>query len=506
MKKADAGDPVAQNSLGSAYQAGKGLNQDPDKAFDWYQKAAEQDLPLAQYNLGFCYYRGTGVKQDFQEALLWIGKAASQGFAIAQYAIAGFYYRGSGGLPVNYDEAFFWYQKSAGQGYPAAQYLLGLMFFHGHGVEQNYVRATAWFDLASRGGDKGALAAREKSTQFLDGEQSFSALQLAANFKKISEEEAKGPEPSLGLDRFPTSSGVLVTGSKKQEAINAPPPLRMGPADPDHLTIPVAPPTLATPASIEPVQPEAESPGFLSNLKKLFIAPKDSKPGTATLPPSTPPVTTIDPNGLPTMKVVPKAKIDLPPSLLKGQDLATLLAKAKTGDLDAQFQIGLIYSKGSQGVKQDYRTALQWLTTAADAGQVAAQRALGLLFLHGRGVSKNLTLSVQRFGQAALSGDTESQYLLGTIYEKGDDLESARWYRMAADKGHAPSQNALGQMNASGQGIDQNYVEAAKWLELASKQGGVGALTQLKNLHQFMSLEEMNEARRRAASFNVQDF
>ncbi len=504
MAQADAGDPVAQNSLGSAYQTGKGISQDDDEAFEWFTKSAQQGLPIAQYNLGFLYYRGTGVQQDFKEALQWIGKAASQGFAVAQFAVAGFYYRGSGGLPVNHDEAFFWYQKAAAQGYPPAQYLLGLMFFYGNGVEQDYIRATAWLELAAKKGEKGAAQARDKATQFLDGEQSFKALQFAGAFQPISQDEAKGPEPTLGLDRFPTSSGVLVAGPKTKEETNPAEPRqnRMAAASPDSLAIPTRDPNAPVPSpTVEaPPAPAPSEPGILSSLKKLFSPGPDSttsvQPETASTPPAVSKTT-----GLPAMKPVTAPKVNLPPPPTSAGGLNELLANAKAGDPKAQYDVALLFTRGSMGAKQDYTTAIQWLTKSADAGHVPAQRTLGLLHLHGRGVTKNLTYAVQRFGQAALTGDTDSQYWLGEIYEKSDDVESLRWYRMAADKGHSPSQLALGRMFAGGQGASQNYIEAAKWLELAAGQSGTEALNLLKTLHQFMSLEETNEARRRAQAF-----
>ena len=51
-----------------------------------------------------------------------------------------------------------------------------------------------------------------------------------------------------------------------------------------------------------------------------------------------------------------------------------------------------------------------------------------------------------------------------------DYSEAAKWYRKAADQGHAGAQLYLGILLAQGQGVEQDVVEAYKWLELA-KQG-----------------------------------
>ena len=49
------------------------------------------------------------------------------------------------------------------------------------------------------------------------------------------------------------------------------------------------------------------------------------------------------------------------------------------------------------------------------------------------------------------------------------------WYRLAAEQGHAPAQNTLGVMYASGQGVTQDYKEAVKWYRLAAAQGDASA-------------------------------
>ena len=53
----------------------------------------------------------------------------------------------------------------------------------------------------------------------------------------------------------------------------------------------------------------------------------------------------------------------------------------------------------------------------------------------------------------------------------GDDAESAKWYRLAANQGDAHAQAVLGNMYRNGMGVPQNYAEAAKRLLLAAEQG-----------------------------------
>ena len=75
----------------------------------------------------------------------------------------------------------------------------------------------------------------------------------------------------------------------------------------------------------------------------------------------------------------------------------------------------------------------------------------------------------------AKEGVAEAQYNLGLIYSRGkevpkDDVESAKWYRLAAEQGFPEAQTNLGLMYGKGHGVEQNYAEAIKWYRLAADQ------------------------------------
>lgn len=50
-----------------------------------------------------------------------------------------------------------------------------------------------------------------------------------------------------------------------------------------------------------------------------------------------------------------------------------------------------------------------------------------------------------------------------------------KWYRDAADQGHAGAQNNLGTMYAHGLGVPQDYTEVPKWCRIAADQGNASA-------------------------------
>ena len=76
---AEAGDPVAQNSIGYMYRRGFGIAFDEAAAAHWYRRAAEQGLVDAMTNIGFMHDEGRGVERDYVESYKWFLLASQRG-------------------------------------------------------------------------------------------------------------------------------------------------------------------------------------------------------------------------------------------------------------------------------------------------------------------------------------------------------------------------------------------------------------------------------------------
>ncbi len=112
---------------------------------------------------------------------------------------------------------------------------------------------------------------------------------------------------------------------------------------------------------------------------------------------------------------------------------------ADGGQVDAQFNLGLMYFRGL-GISQDDVMAASMFQQAAEQDHANAQYSLGVMFAFGRGVDQDYEIAREWFLQAADNGVSQAQYNLGIFYENGNgverDIEQARtWYQMAADKG-----------------------------------------------------------------------
>ncbi|MBT5524960.1 MAG: sel1 repeat family protein, partial [Rhodospirillaceae bacterium] len=81
---------------------------------------------------------------------------------------------------------------------------------------------------------------------------------------------------------------------------------------------------------------------------------------------------------------------------------------------------------------------------------------------------------------ADVVNDAEAQFNLGAMFQDGqgvpqNDKVALKWYRLAAEQGHAKAQFNLGFMYSAGQGVPQDNKTAVKWYRLAAKQGDASA-------------------------------
>jgi hypothetical protein len=124
------------------------------------------------------------------------------------------------------------------------------------------------------------------------------------------------------------------------------------------------------------------------------------------------------------------------------------LAERK-GKAEDQYQLGLLYHYGREGLKQDLVAAVKWLSKAAAQDHARAQCDLGMCYTKGEGVEQNHALAATWVSKAADKGDRHAQGDLGNLYHKGqgveqDDAMAVAWWKKAAVGGSAVSQFNLG--------------------------------------------------------------
>lgn len=161
---------------------------------------------------------------------------------------------------------------------------------------------------------------------------------------------------------------------------------------------------------------------------------------------------------------------------------------ATKGNIAAQWKLARMYADGD-GVAQDDYKAFQYFSEIANSNadetrgtmnaSVVAKAfvQLGSYFLEGipgSPIKSNPGKAQEMFHYAAsYFGDPDAQYNVGRMYLDGangpkDPRQAARWFNLAAEKGHPYAQAVLGQMLFNGQaGMPRQGPLGLSWMLLA---------------------------------------
>ena len=158
---------------------------------------------------------------------------------------------------------------------------------------------------------------------------------------------------------------------------------------------------------------------------------------------------------------------------------------AEAGDFIAQNNLGVMYAKG-EGVKQNDAEAVKWYRRAVEIKYVAAQGNLGQMYLTGRGVEQDYEAAAKWFRLVAETGKAidqannsmlryswdgvaKEEYGGGPKFVRASERVLPQRVFLDAKVGIAKAQYNLGMMYAKGEGVEQNYTEALKWIRYAAR-------------------------------------
>ena len=170
--------------------------------------------------------------------------------------------------------------------------------------------------------------------------------------------------------------------------------------------------------------------------------------------------------------------------------LAALEDAAEAGQPMAMWQLGTMYENG-EGVDRDPVKAFGYFAQIANQHADAAPKGVeadivaqsfvkvGDYYREGlpdAGIPADAERSHALLLHAATYfGDADAQYRVGLLYTQENEmgvnpLQSARWFSLAARKGHCPAQAHLGDMLFNGvPGIEAQPIEGLMWLVVAQK-------------------------------------
>ena len=99
-------------------------------AHDHFLLAAQKDYGPALHALGVMYFQGQGVQNNPEKAVYWLEKAAAFPQPDSYYNLAQLYETGRG-TEINLSRAFMLYQQAARMGHAPSQYNIGLFYYQG---------------------------------------------------------------------------------------------------------------------------------------------------------------------------------------------------------------------------------------------------------------------------------------------------------------------------------------------------------------------------------------
>lgn len=176
--------------------------------------------------------------------------------------------------------------------------------------------------------------------------------------------------------------------------------------------------------------------------------------------------------------------------------LPIIAERAKSGDAEAQFYLGVSYYTGYTGmVVENHKKASHWFRLSAEQGFAPAQYWIAKSLDESKYGNKelidfvpntndghiNINAGVLKFYQLAADQNfTPAMVELGQIYYHGKtankDLNTSfQYFSKAAKMGNQEAECILGQMYYNGWGVDKNLEMAEKWARLAKEHGNPNA-------------------------------
>ena len=138
-----------------ACYSGNGARKDLKRAFQVFEKSAQNGDSSAQGMLGLMYLDGEGTAVNKVLGARWLERSARQGATVSEGELGRLYMDGEG-VQRNYTTAYMYLNRAAQKGYAPAQCNLGILYYFGEGVRQDRAKALELLRKAAAAGHDGA--------------------------------------------------------------------------------------------------------------------------------------------------------------------------------------------------------------------------------------------------------------------------------------------------------------------------------------------------------------
>ncbi|CAO5683219.1 MAG: hypothetical protein HEEMFOPI_01929 [Holosporales bacterium] len=141
LKKAEAGDPIAQFRLAEDLIK----EQKCEEGLKWYKEAIKNPNKDILCGFGLLHVRGTCMDKNLYKGIEYLTAASDKNSADAQNNLGVLFVLGNG-TKKDLEKAFKLFNLSASQGWSEAEFNLGICYTLGLGTEKNEEKANEFFE------------------------------------------------------------------------------------------------------------------------------------------------------------------------------------------------------------------------------------------------------------------------------------------------------------------------------------------------------------------------
>jgi len=135
--------------------------------------------------------------------------------------------------------------------------------------------------------------------------------------------------------------------------------------------------------------------------------------------------------------------------------------RVDAGDADARFMLGQCHFNGHLGLPKNVPKGIELWKDAARLGSIEAHCNLACCYENGDGVKRDIDQFVYHCEVAAIGGDHDSRYSLGSVeHEDGRKDRALKHWTIAAQMGHENSLKRILELYRTGCAAKDDYAQA----------------------------------------------
>lgn len=455
---ADAGNPEALVLLGDLYRPGaQGMvAMEPDKALDYYRKAANLGYDVGKLRVGEMTATGQGTTQDVQAGLAMIEEVVARTRNPAGLVLLGsLYSRADGGvIAIDLGKAFGYFRRAADSGDETGILRTGEMLARGRGTAQSYQAGRAMLTGLADHGDTFALIALGD----LLSDAAVAPVDLAASVASYEKAASLGHSDALvRLGDLYSRNGAIASDPPKafayyvraSRAGNLAGKLRVG-----EMTVLGQ----GTDRNVAAGLAQMNSLADEGDANAMNLLGGLYQRGIGGLLPANP-VTAFG-------------------YFSKSAEAGSVMGAVHAGEMKVR----------GQGTSKDVVGGLQMVKAVADAGNGEALMSLAALLADGSTGKVDATEAVLAYEKAAALGRPDALVRIGDIYRLGgtipaDPAKAFDYYRRAGTAGDETGRLRQGEMTARGEGTRQDIPAGLELVRQVGVAGDPYAYVVLGDLH-----------------------